>query len=237
MLKLWLLPKVWLQGSQSTTTGGSSLTKAKPDPSIAWFEHSMRCVLMTALGFPVEPEVNRNLAIVSGDTARCAAATPVASSRAKQIGEHRCLAIAERIAGHDQLDLVRHRFVDGPRKRSAVSGKNEAGREQVDDGAQLAEVVRHQRIGRRDRRVGNADIHRSESEQCVLDVIAGQHSRAAARRTIRVAAVRPRYAAHRRASRHRSASAIGPVRRVGQGTERSGAALAQCSSGSLSLPW
>ena len=50
MLKLWLLPKVWLQGSQSTTTGGSSATKAKPAAIIAWFEHSMRWVLMTALG-------------------------------------------------------------------------------------------------------------------------------------------------------------------------------------------
>ena len=68
MLKLWLLPKVWLQGSQSTTTGGSSATKAKPAAIIAWFEHSMRWVLITAFGLPVEPEVNRNLAIVSGVT-------------------------------------------------------------------------------------------------------------------------------------------------------------------------
>src|SRR5215475_7110645 len=79
ILKLWLLPKVWLHGNQSTTTGGSSVTKAKPDPSIAWFEQSMRWVLMTPLGLPVEPEVNRNLAIVSADTARFAAATPASS--------------------------------------------------------------------------------------------------------------------------------------------------------------
>src|SRR5450759_5545417 len=80
MLKLWLLPKVWLHGSQSTTTGGSSATKAKPAPIIAWFHDSMRWVLMTPLGFPVEPEVNRNFAIVSGVILALAAATPASSS-------------------------------------------------------------------------------------------------------------------------------------------------------------
>ena len=45
---------------------------------MAWFEHHMRCVLITAFGVPVEPEVNRNLATVSGVTAACAAsAAPV----------------------------------------------------------------------------------------------------------------------------------------------------------------
>ena len=52
----------------------------------------MRWVLITALGWPVEPEVNRNLAIVSGPTA-CArrasdarAVAGVASSSAKPVG-------------------------------------------------------------------------------------------------------------------------------------------------------
>src|SRR5207245_11444709 len=40
---------------------------------MAWFEHHMRCVLITAFGVPVEPEVNRNLAMVWGVTAACAA--------------------------------------------------------------------------------------------------------------------------------------------------------------------
>src|SRR3954463_7937877 len=34
-----------------------------------WLEVSMRWVLITAFGVPVEPEVNRNFAIVSGPTA------------------------------------------------------------------------------------------------------------------------------------------------------------------------
>ena len=40
----------------------------------------MRWVLMTPLGFPVEPEVNRNFAMVSGVTLALAAATPASSS-------------------------------------------------------------------------------------------------------------------------------------------------------------
>ena len=40
----------------------------------------MRWVLITAFGVPVEPEVNRNFATVSGVTRACAAATPAVSS-------------------------------------------------------------------------------------------------------------------------------------------------------------
>ena len=39
---------------------------------MTWLAHSIRCVLMTPFGWPVEPDVNRNLAIVSGPTRRFA---------------------------------------------------------------------------------------------------------------------------------------------------------------------
>src|SRR3954469_21455474 len=45
-----------------------------------WLEVSMRWVLITAFGAPVEPEVNRNFAIVSGVTAAKAFATSGVSS-------------------------------------------------------------------------------------------------------------------------------------------------------------
>lgn len=48
----------------------------------------MRCVVVTALGLRVEPEVSRNLAIVSGPTRALAASTsagPVASSNASRV--------------------------------------------------------------------------------------------------------------------------------------------------------
>ena len=43
----------------------------------------MRWVLITALGVPVEPEVNRNLAMVSGPTAACAASAAVVVGASK----------------------------------------------------------------------------------------------------------------------------------------------------------
>src|SRR5258707_3231534 len=69
-LKLWLAPKVWLHGSQSRITR-SSRAPSRNDQVCAlacWLEVSMRWVLITAFGVPVEPEVNRNFAIVSGVT-------------------------------------------------------------------------------------------------------------------------------------------------------------------------
>ena len=65
-LKLWLPPKVWLQGSQSSTTGGRSRRKGHATWMAAWLEQIMRWVLMTPLGTPVEPEVKSTLATVSG---------------------------------------------------------------------------------------------------------------------------------------------------------------------------
>jgi hypothetical protein len=71
MLKLWLPPKVWFHGSQSTTTGGLSSTNGHACASCCWLAHSMRCVLTTPLGMPVEPEVNRIFATVSGPIFAC----------------------------------------------------------------------------------------------------------------------------------------------------------------------
>src|SRR5271166_1783613 len=55
-------------------TGGSLAKKASWERIIAWFEHHMRCVLMTAFGVPVEPDVNRNLTTESDETLAWAAA-------------------------------------------------------------------------------------------------------------------------------------------------------------------
>ena len=66
---------MWLQGNQSSSTSGSSEWLGLNAFSIAWLEVIIPCVLMTPLGVPVEPEVNRNLPIVSGVTRACAAST------------------------------------------------------------------------------------------------------------------------------------------------------------------
>ena len=64
--RLWLPPKVWLQGSQSTITGFSWSKNRQACATICWLAQSMRWVLITTLGWPVEPEVSRYLAWVSG---------------------------------------------------------------------------------------------------------------------------------------------------------------------------
>src|SRR5579863_10513607 len=46
-----------------------------PQRIIDWLAHSISCVLITPFGWPVEPEVNRILAMVSGPTPACAAST------------------------------------------------------------------------------------------------------------------------------------------------------------------
>ena len=93
---LWLPPKVWFQGSQSTSTGGSSASEGKDCAIICWLAHSMRWVLITALGCLVEPEVNRNLAIVSGPTRACAASTAAVGAVAGERGERDRVAPVER---------------------------------------------------------------------------------------------------------------------------------------------
>ena len=67
-----------------------------------------------------------------------------------------------------------HRFIERAREGTAIVDEDHSRREQFDDRTQFAEVARHQRISRRDRRVGNADIHRRESEHRLLNVVAGQ---------------------------------------------------------------
>src|SRR6186713_1190766 len=75
MPKLWLPPAVWFHGSQQHSTGGSAARKRKWERIITWFEHSIRWVLMTPFGLPVEPEVKSTLAMVSPSTRSRAAST------------------------------------------------------------------------------------------------------------------------------------------------------------------
>ena len=72
MLKLWFPPNVWLHGSQSTTTGGRVANRGQSWRMACWFEQSIRWVLTTPFGLPVDPDVKRIFAIVSGPTATLA---------------------------------------------------------------------------------------------------------------------------------------------------------------------
>src|SRR5512146_3234734 len=75
MLKLWLPPKVWLQGSQSTSTSGWRNRNDHTCEICCWLAHSMRWVLITTLGNPVDPLVSRYLAWVVGRIAANASIT------------------------------------------------------------------------------------------------------------------------------------------------------------------
>jgi hypothetical protein len=48
--------------------------------------------------------------------------------------------------------------------------------------AQLGEIRRNQRIRRRNRRIGNARVHRAQAEQRMLEIIAGQNGNRPLRR-------------------------------------------------------
>ena len=236
MLKLWLPPKVWFHGSQSTITGGSSATKQKPAAIIAWFEHSMRWVLMTPFGLPVEPEVNRNLAMVSGaDLGVRGVDARRVGSAPMQIGEQRGRAVRRADCASPR---ARRRPAPRPRWRARTASPSLANtrpgvsRSMID--VQLAEVARHQRIGRRDRRIGDADIHRRQRRAARARCRCRTGSRSAARPTGRGAAA-PARCAHlgerlRVAERAPAPSASRWARKT-----RSGAALAQCSSRSRQL--
>src|SRR5215469_14492463 len=75
MLKLLLLPAVWFHGAQSTMMGGSSARQGATCRFICELAQIIPWVLITAFGIPVEPEVNRNFAMVFRLTWAAAAAT------------------------------------------------------------------------------------------------------------------------------------------------------------------
>ena len=136
----------------------------------------MRCVLITPFGAPVEPEVNRNLPIVSGPTLRAAPRRPPGprGSRGSRRAGRRGPSVGGLRAG-DHLDVA----ADRPRRCAGANGapsltKTRPGRQDVEDALQLAEILGDQRIGRRHRRVGQAGDHRAEADQRVIDAVARQ---------------------------------------------------------------
>ena len=173
-LKLLLPPKVWLHGSQSISVGGSAAKLGLTPRSIAWFDVIIRWVLITPLGVPVEPEVNRSLAIVSGPTFAWARSTS-----ARGLGrQHRLERVARRGGGRvrpdDDLHVRRHGRLDRGGEGTAVVCERQARRQQPDDRLELGEILGDQRIGRRHGRVRNAGDHRAEADQGVIDAVAGE---------------------------------------------------------------
>ena len=61
------------------------------------------------------------------------------------------------------------------RERLEARDIDRAGVEQTDHAFELVEILRHQRIGRRDRGCGHADMHGREREQRVIDTAVGEN--------------------------------------------------------------
>ena len=69
--------------------------------------------------------------------------------------------------------IVQHRL-EGALERLAVADEDHSGGEHLADMAQLGEVLRQQRVGRRHRAIGNTGIHGAEGDLQVFDVVAGK---------------------------------------------------------------
>ena len=89
MWKLWLPPKVWLQGSQSSRRSWWRVRKGQACAICFWLAQSMRWLLTTTLGTPVEPEVSRYLAGQCGRIAAKAFITAGDSSRSSSSAKDR----------------------------------------------------------------------------------------------------------------------------------------------------
>ena len=156
-------------------TGGSSFRNASVSRSITWLAQIMRWVLMTAFGLPVEPEVSRNFAIVSGPMASCTASrrgcngvairsASIVTSRPGTAPRDAAISVPEEtLAASASANFV------------GVVGEHEARRQQLHQIAELAVIPRHQRIGRRYRTEGNAGIERAERDQRMIDRVAGEN--------------------------------------------------------------
>ncbi len=133
----------------------------------------MRWVLITAFGVPVEPEVNRNFAMVSGPTEAKAFATDSDFGSSRDRAERNRLTVG--IAADDFGRMQRLDRRQRRRERFCAGHIDRAGIEQLDHALELVEIARHQRIGRRDRRRRHAGMHRRQREQRMIDAVVGEN--------------------------------------------------------------
>ena len=154
---------------------------------------------MTPFGWPVEPEVNRNFAIVSGPTSAWAASTAGVGVGASSSAKASRAGRAADAATHN-LDARRHGGGKARAKAVPFAAKTRPGVRMSKMALSLPKSCRHQRIGQRDRRIGNAHMHGGEAEQRMLDVVAGENRDRPLGRQPALRAARTR-APHRREGR------------------------------------
>ena len=130
---------------------------------------------MTPFGTPVDPEVKRIFATVSGPTAAWARSTASVGVVASQRGEGRRRSVAQGRgrSAHDLDRRVQHR-PESAREGPRVGHEHHPGREPCDDVPKGGEVRGHQGVGGGDGREGHADVLRGQGEQQVLTAVAGK---------------------------------------------------------------
>ncbi len=97
---------------------------------------------------------------------------PARGRGCEQIGKGRRSSPGRRIGRHRDLGRGRHGGLDRSFICGPGGGEDQAGPDELDDLAQLAEVVGDQRVGGRDRSVGNPDVLRGERQQRMLEIVA-----------------------------------------------------------------
>ena len=139
-----------------------------------WLAHHMRCVLITALGILVEPEVNRNLVIVSGAGGGHGGIHRGRGFGGQQRREGRGGAAGHGAFGRHQFHVGCHRGQHGAAVAVRVGREHQARREGLHHMVQLVEVLAHQRVGGRRGAIGNAGVHAAQPQQGVFKVVLAQ---------------------------------------------------------------
>jgi hypothetical protein len=93
----------------------------------------------------------------------------------QQFGEWRRGPVGWRIDRDRHFHIARQRGGNGAGEGGAIGGKSEARRKDFDYGFELAEILRQQRIGHRDWRIGNADMHGGKAKERMFDIVAGEN--------------------------------------------------------------
>ena len=102
------------------------------------------------------------------------------------------LAIRDTTSSTPPVSTAAQRALEG----GAVVGEDQPGLDALEDARSALYSLRLQRVGRRDRRVGDADVHRGQREQPVIDAVARQDHDRPLERTACDRAAPARCAAH-----------------------------------------
>jgi hypothetical protein len=140
-------------------------------------EHALRQIRRTGGEEDLRDGVGADLALSPRDRIRRRCGTKIRKGRHGAVGR--------RCAGDEFRSLEVDRLQGRGVARRIVE-EDELRLDEFDDETQLAEILAQPRIGRRDRRHGNADLHRGQHQHRVVDAVLGQHQDRAFRREVAV---------------------------------------------------